>query len=363
MSKYGSIFTGGGLADIGALMAGYEIAWGVEYDAKIAAVANANLGGNVLVADVLGCDPRDFEPVDLFHASPPCTRASLANKNGGETALDLALADKTCEFIRVLKPRAFTLENVRGYRNFESFRRICKTLEQLGYMVDFRHIDASKHGVPQSRIRLWLRAVHGSLIGDIERSPGGGWYAAIEDLIDTCPLSQLAPWQEKRFKSDILPALIDGQNSHQMRPEDEAHISRGAHDASWTVQNKLSRIVLVDSNNTRVDGSLTARYADSPSYTQTGARTTALGRIADGITVRMCTSRCMARFQTVPDWYVLPPTKSLAIKILCNGVPSELARRIYVSISPSPTAPLCANTPPTARTQPARKHFYRPGRG
>ena len=64
-------------------------------------------------------------------------------------------------------------------------------------------------------------------------------------------------------------------------------------------------------------------------FTVTSNRNMSTQRILDGITVRMLTSRAMARFQTVPDWYELPPTKNLAIKIIGNGVPCELARRVY----------------------------------
>lgn len=331
---FASLFSGGELCGIGAQQAGYTLLWGIEYDAKIAAVANRNLGGHVKVADVLDCSPHDFEPIDLLHASPPCTRASLANKNGGETALDLALADKTCEFIRVLKPRAFTLENVRGYRHFESFRHICKTLELLGYMVDFRYIDASKHGVPQSRVRLWLRARHGALIGDIERSNGGGWYDAIKDLIGTCPENPLAPWQIKALeKSGVnYNALVDPQNSNKIREGQDVNIHRGADSPSWSICSKPPNIVLIDGNNARTNGEPSIRDGSEPGLTVTSGRTSCVPKMTDGFTTRQLTPRCVARLQTVPDWYELPDGIGAAVKIIGNGVPCELARRIYRSV-------------------------------
>jgi len=41
------------------------------------------------------------------------------------------------------------------------------------------------------------------------------------------------------------------------------------------------------------------------------------------------TPRCLARFQSVPDWYELPEKKSLATKIIGNGVPSLMTRAIF----------------------------------
>lgn len=40
MTTFASIFTGGGLADVGAKLAGCELLWGVELNPEIAAIAS-----------------------------------------------------------------------------------------------------------------------------------------------------------------------------------------------------------------------------------------------------------------------------------------------------------------------------------
>jgi site-specific DNA-cytosine methylase len=53
MRTSASLFTGGGLFDIGAMEAGYKPIWGIEWDDKIAAVARLN-GLPVMTGDVVG---------------------------------------------------------------------------------------------------------------------------------------------------------------------------------------------------------------------------------------------------------------------------------------------------------------------
>ena len=90
--RYGSIFSGGELAGVGALQAGYTHAWGIEKEAPIAEVANLN-GFKVMTADVLLIDPNDMDAVDLLHASPPCPNFSAGNNRRGETETDISLAN------------------------------------------------------------------------------------------------------------------------------------------------------------------------------------------------------------------------------------------------------------------------------
>src|SRR3972149_297635 len=86
-----SMFTGGGLFDIGAIAAGYTSIWGIEMDDKIAAVARLN-DLPVITADVCKVDFSALERPDHLHASPPCPNFSVAKTNSKETERDLALA-------------------------------------------------------------------------------------------------------------------------------------------------------------------------------------------------------------------------------------------------------------------------------
>jgi site-specific DNA-cytosine methylase len=135
---------------------------------------------------------------------------------------DEDIGKATARAIRTLQSPNFSLENVWGYREFESFRIILRALEESGYAFGYWHLNAANYGVPQTRKRLILiasrthrprkpQATHS------ERGPSAqsdlfsseplrkwvGWYEAIEDLIPTLPESKFAEWQLKRLPESI----------------------------------------------------------------------------------------------------------------------------------------------------------------
>jgi DNA-cytosine methyltransferase len=211
VTTFASICTGGGGADWGARAAGRELAWGIELDPRIAEVANHNLGPHVVTGDILDMDPRRFEPVDALHASPPCPNFSAAKVRGLETALDIALARKVAEFVAVLQPRVFTLENVPMYRKSKSWALIQRALYKHGYWLHMDILNAADFGVPQTRRRLVVRAVKGGFVPYLPtKTPWCGWYDAIADLIPDLPESQFAKWQLERLPEAIATMLVSG---------------------------------------------------------------------------------------------------------------------------------------------------------
>lgn len=219
---FGSLFSGGGGADIGAKAAGLELAWANEYDPAIAEVYAANLGNHIVVGDVLNLNPFDFERVNHMHLSPPCTRASVANSSAEinedglkESPLDIALANKCIQFVETLQPESLTLENVWAYRKFQSWKGgkkcegIQSALYRLGYWLSVEHVNFADLGVPQTRRRMIVRAVRGGMVPYLPQAERWvGWYEAIEDIIDTLPDSQFAPWQLTRLPEEIKQTLM-----------------------------------------------------------------------------------------------------------------------------------------------------------
>lgn len=213
-----SLFTGGGLFDVG--MAKFvDFVAGFELEADIAEHASLQLGHPVYAVDVrLQCFKAWRGIVKYVHASPPCTRASRANATAGESPLDMELADAIIRALHETDAEYFTLENVWQYRDFKAFQAILSYLEATGWIYSYGNFDAADFGVPQHRERLMLRAwkkkaplppvipTHGSRdeslqfsLFDEPRLPWNGWYAAIVDLLDTCPDSKLADWQDRRL--------------------------------------------------------------------------------------------------------------------------------------------------------------------
>ncbi|MHC4621851.1 MAG: DNA cytosine methyltransferase [Planctomycetota bacterium] len=399
-------FAGFGGVDIALREFGYQVV-GVEIDPDIAAVNRYN-GGDVITADLLAIDPAAFADYELYHFSPPCPNFSIAKSGAAEQGTDLALAHKICEFIRVGRPRFFTLENVWLYRMSLSWLLIWYTLLEEGYGVDTWNLNAADYGVPQTRRRMIAIArrdgrrptkpwpTH-SKNPDMFTQPWNGWYEAIEDLISDLPETQFAPWQSRlmpeelkswlvghsstnlglaeaaepaftvtaqrsrlrgfilgqgkrsKLKGDNHPAdtvtgstnqtgvkafVVNSQNTNRpltVRLADDPMFSVVSSDGRRP--SAIPKAVIIDCQN---NGSpdrygrrgLTIRQMDEPTFTVTASanRPTIRAGLATGRTVSM-TPRCLARFQSFPNWFALPTDKAVTAMSFKNFTPRELACR------------------------------------
>lgn len=346
-----TLFTGGGLADTGYHAAGFQSVQGIELDVKICEVARAN-GIAVTEGNILDFNFKKWQRTDALHASPPCTNASVANSKGGETALDIALAEKVAEAITYFKPSIFTMEEVTNYRNFKSFQIILNALSKEGYFFDAQHVNFADLGVPQSRVRLIVRAIKGFLPAYPTKVPHKGWYEAIKDLIPTLPESSFATWQLKRLEeidwidTALFPSANAKARTFSDRKSDEPSqtqtigenrafllepglkslpgaVNKPAHCVTVsTNQIYNSKAFIVDGGTSSHGKKITVRTSDEPFITCNATSHTRQIKawLEQGRVVKM-TPRANARFQTLPDSYILPEQKSLAQKIIGNGVP------------------------------------------
>lgn len=243
--RFASLFTGGDLAGEGARAAGVAPIWGVEYDPDIAAVAELN-GTKILVSKVQDVDFSTLETPDWLHMSPPCVSASVAKTDAGEQPEDIEMAQGCIRAIQHFKSPYVSLENVWGYRNFESFQLIYAELMRLGYQIRFWHLCAADYGVAQTRKRLILIAslkgtpkrpeqTHSQdgHVGFFETMPKWiGWYEAIQDLIPSLPESAFAEWQLIRLQENIGTQMVGGGNTNREVIDSQ---SRSASDPMFTV--------------------------------------------------------------------------------------------------------------------------------
>lgn len=382
-------FSGGGLADVGFADAGLKPVQAVELEESIASVYAQNLGNHIVVADVREYSKQLGDRVPFwFHASPPCTNASNAKQDAGETELDIELARAVVKGIERRSPW-FSLENVWGYRSFESFRIICEALSENGYNFAYWHLNSADYGVPQTRKRLILVASRVKRViqpfpthskeANLFALPWIGWYEAIADLIPSLPESQFAPWQierlpeelktqwhpetpqtfltetkfpnrnaEKLWRSVETPSptvtalnpnwrsfLVDSQNARTPEKGGLNYRTEGKPSFTMSATASGARAFLVDGKNIHPGDSITVRQSDEPHFTvaaSVGDRPCHIPKawLSRGRVVAM-TSRCLARFQSLPDWYQLTGKNSLDCKIIGNGVPCLLMAQVVQS--------------------------------
>jgi DNA (cytosine-5)-methyltransferase 1 len=138
--------------------------------------------------DITKVQAEDVPEHDVLLAGFPCQPFSIAGvskKNSLGRAhgfLDETQGTLFFDVVRILdcrKPTAFVLENVKNLRSHDrgnTMKVILKALDDLGYKVDCRVVDA-RHWVPQHRERIFITGVRRDLdpnfsLGDVVRAPG-----------------------------------------------------------------------------------------------------------------------------------------------------------------------------------------------
>jgi DNA (cytosine-5)-methyltransferase 1 len=123
-----------------------------------------------------------------------------------------------------------------------------------------------------------------------------------------------------RHKAILLDQLnYNGKNSQVGKSQDEPAFTVTV----YSGKHPAPRAVLVNESS-----SFEMRAADEPSAAQVASERNAKQKaVLPGRVVSM-TPRCLARFQSFPDWYQLPDSRKLATRGIGNAVPSLLMQRI-----------------------------------
>lgn len=172
------LFAGGGGASTGIEAAlGRPVDIAINHSPAALAVHRANHPATRhLEADIWEVRPREAtagRPVDVLWASPDCTHFSIAKGDVPRSKGIRSLAWAVVRWAREVRPSVIFLENVQEFQGWgplgadgrpdkarmgQTFRRWKSTLEGLGYVVDYRVLDASLYGAPTRRRRLFLVA-------------------------------------------------------------------------------------------------------------------------------------------------------------------------------------------------------------
>jgi len=95
--------------------------------------------------------------LDLLAGCPPCQGFSNIRTHRSCVEVSDPRNDLIFEFLRFVKglePRAIMLENVPGLAENGRFKKFCNRLRKMGYVVNYRILNAANYGVPQRRYRL-----------------------------------------------------------------------------------------------------------------------------------------------------------------------------------------------------------------
>lgn len=161
------LFCGAGGLSLGFKNAGFKIIGGIDFDKDAIATHELNFKNSVNIygdiKEITDDKIKDLFPsgTDIIIGGPPCQGFSSANmwQNDEEKKEKNRLFFEYIRFVKVLKPKAFLIENVRQIlTKDDSFakKEILKIGEELGYNVSYNILVASDYGVPQNRIRAFF---------------------------------------------------------------------------------------------------------------------------------------------------------------------------------------------------------------
>lgn len=202
-----STFSGCGGSCLGFRMAGYRTLWASEFIPIAAETYRLNHPGvpvdqrdirEVTAAEIMEATGLRVGELDVFEGSPPCASFSTAGsreagwgkvKKYSETKQ--RTDDLFFEYIRLLEglqSKVFVAENVKGLVIGKAkgyFKQIYGAMQQAGYRVSCRVLDAQYFGVPQHR----ERAIFIGVREDLDRAPSHP-----KPQTQPVPLKAALPW-------------------------------------------------------------------------------------------------------------------------------------------------------------------------
>ena len=97
--------------------------------------------------------------IDIIAGGFPCQAFSVAGKRQGFDDTRGTIFFEIARFIKIIKPRYFICENVKGLFSHDSgrtFRTILGAMAELGYCVEWQILNSKDYGVPQNRERIFI---------------------------------------------------------------------------------------------------------------------------------------------------------------------------------------------------------------
>jgi DNA (cytosine-5)-methyltransferase 1 len=290
------ICAGAGGQALGLELAGFDHLSLVEIEAPACQTLRFNRPNwNVVEGDLRYYSAEKWRGVDLLAGGVPCPPFSKAGKQlGNEDERDLF--PEALRLVSECKPKAVMLENVRGILDsvFDEYRaKLVSDLKRMGYLAEWRLLNASDFGVPQLRPRVVFVALKKGT-SEFFRWPTPNETApatvgeCLFDLMNAEGWRGAKQWRDRAC--DIAPTLVGGSKKH------------GGPDLGPTRAKKAWASIGVDGMG----------IADAPPE-------------KDFVGMPRLTVRMTARIQGFPDHWQFSGKKTSAYRQIGNAFPPPVA--------------------------------------
>ena len=162
--KFLDLFAGIGGFRLGMESAGHECVGFCEIDkfARESYKAIHDTKGEIELHDITTVTDefiRGIGSVDIITGGFPCQAFSIAGNRRGFEDTRGTLFFEIARFASILRPKYLFLENVKGLLNHQkgdTFERMLRVLDELGYNVEWQVLNSKNFGVPQNRERVFI---------------------------------------------------------------------------------------------------------------------------------------------------------------------------------------------------------------
>jgi DNA (cytosine-5)-methyltransferase 1 len=325
-----SLFSGAGGTDIGLHYAGFKTLFANDIEKNAVETFWHNLDKTKSVAvcgDITGIELPTFKgkKIHLLTAGFPCQPFSNAGDRMGTSDPRGQLYLSVLKAVDHFKPEVVLLENVRGittslHQGKLVIETIMENLEEKGYKVSFKLVDASDYRVGQRRLRLLI-------VGTKKKTPF---------------IFPLAKCKDGLMMGDILEGKITGiPNSEErikLSPGTESMLKLVPPGGSWkdVPYGKLTqRFKKIRDNMKKYHAPKFYRKFSKKDIcgTMTAAFTPENSCVWNPCSDKLMTVRDCARIQSFPDWFEFKgSTLRSKHKQIGNAIPPRLAFEIGIGI-------------------------------
>lgn len=336
----GDLFAGVGGMSEGFRMAGFDVAFAIEFDKDIAASYKRNHSETDVVADDI-CNVNvemlhEKHPhVDVIIGGPPCQGFSQKGKRLSLDDPRNFLFKQFVKFVEEFEPKYFVLENVPNIittSNGYFKEQIVKSFEDLGYQVTCGVLCAKDYGVPQDRRRAIFLGEKNKL--EITLPLPKDTVVSVKDAIYDLPFIESGEGVEER-DYDKMPMSAYQKMLRNGAAKLYNHVatkhSKSALERLRMIPKGKGKEVLPKELLTKsiYSGTWCRLLEDgiAPTIT-TRFDTPSSGRFTHPILDRCLTIREAARIQSFPDTFRFYGNRTCQMKQVGNAVPPLLAKAI-----------------------------------
>lgn len=153
--------------------------------------------------DISKIEAIDIPKHDILCAGFPCQPFSISGKQKGFDDTRGTLFFDIARIAEYHKPKVMLLENVRNFAkhdNGNTLKKVVMVLEELGYKVSHKVLNASSYGLPQNRERIFIVCIRSDLPTEDFKFP--------EPLSSSCSLRDILEDNPSNAKIINRPDIV-----------------------------------------------------------------------------------------------------------------------------------------------------------